>query len=252
MTFGADYATTHLSQAVDSPSANPSTRRSTLILITLIVLPLSVIGLQLLFKVGATWGQLGYSLYKVFFLIPPLIYCRINGIQVFRDIFILKNWRRYLSVALGLGVLALLLFWGAYFSLRGVLAIDEELIIRSTAEQFGVTKNNVLIVAPLTIFLNSLLEEFFYRGFSFGQLVKRNRRLGYLLPAAVFTVQHMLFIYQWSTPVKLIIAVVALFVFALLLERIYEKAQSLITPWVIHMFGDIAMMGIAVWLMMFR
>lgn len=237
---------------LEPPSTPVATRSSTAILVTLILLPLAVIGLQLIFEVGQNWGQLGYSLYKVFFLVPPLIYCRIHGIQVFRDIFILKNWRRYLAVALGLGVLALLLFWGAYFSLRGLLEIDEELIVRSTAKQFGVTKNNVLMVAPLTIFLNSLLEEFFHRGFSFGLLVKRNRWLGYLLPASVFTVQHMLFIYQWSTPVKLIIAVVALFVFALVLERIYEKAQSLITPWVIHMFGDIAMMGIAVWLMMFK
>jgi len=36
------------------------------------------------------------------------------------------------------------------------------------------------------------------------------------------------------------------------LQKIYEKAQSLITPWVIHIFGDIAMMGIAVWLMLIQ
>jgi membrane protease YdiL (CAAX protease family) len=216
------------------------------------VLPLAVIGVQVFFDLGKVWGSVGYSIYKVFFLIPPLIYCRMHGIQIFGDIFILKNWRRYLSVAVGLGVLSLLIFWGAYFSLREVLEIDEDLIVRSTREQFGVTRNNVLIVAPLTIFFNSMLEEFFHRGFSFGQLVKKNRWLGYLLPASVFTVQHMLFIYQWSTPLKLVIAVVALFVFALVLQAIYEKAQSLVTPWVIHIFADIAMMGIAVWLLVFK
>lgn len=230
----------------------PTPQLSGGILVTLILLPLAVVGFQLVFKLGETWGSIGYSLYKVFFLIPPLIYCRMKGVDVLRDIFILKNWRRYLSVAVGLGILALAIFWGAYYSLRGVLQIDEDLIVRSTAEQFGVTKHNVLYVAPLTIFLNSLLEEFFHRGFSFGLLVKKNRWLGYLLPATVFTVQHILFIYQWSTPLKLIIAVVALFVFALVLQKVYEKAQSLITPWVIHIFADIAMMGIAVWLILFK
>jgi len=237
---------------VDLPKTQISTRSSTIVLVTLIVFPLCVIGFQLLLELGDRWGSVGYSFYKVFFLIPPLIYCRMNGIHVFRDIFILKNWWRYLSVAVGLGILALLIFWVAYFSLRGLLKIDEDLIVRSIGEQFGVTKNNVLFVTPLTIFFNSLLEEFFHRGFSFGLLVKKNRWLGYLLPATVFTVQHILFIYQWSTPLKLIIAVVALFVFALVLQRIYEKAQSLVTPWVIHIFGDIAMMGIAVWLMLFK
>jgi membrane protease YdiL (CAAX protease family) len=236
---------------MDLPKTQTSTRSSTIIVVILTLLPLGVIGLQLVFELGETWGNFGYSLYKIFFLIPPLIYCRIEGIHVFRDIFILKNWRKYLSVAVGLGVLALLIFWGAYFSLRGLLKIDEDLIVRSTAAQFGVTKHNVLFVAPITIFLNSLLEEFFYRGFSFGLLVKQNRWLAYLLPAAVFTTQHMLFIYQWATPIKLIIAVVALFVFALVLQKTYEKSQSLVTPWVIHIFGDISMMGIAVWLMKF-
>ena len=234
------------------PESQSPARWSTIILVILVVLPLGAIGFQLVFGLGETWGNIGYSLYKLFFLIPPLIYCRMQGIHVFRDIFILKNWWRYLALAVGLGMLALLIFWGAYFSLRGLLEIDEDLIVRSTGKQFGVTKDNVFIVAPLTIFLNSLLEEFFYRGFSFGLLVKRNRWLGYLLPAAVFTVQHMLFIYQWATPLKLIIAVVALFVFALVLQRIYETAQSLITPWVIHVFADIAMMGIAVWLMVLK
>ena len=237
---------------MDLPRTQDSTRQSTIILVTLIVFPLAVIGVQLFFNIGEQWGSVGNSIYKVFFLILPLIYCRLHGIHVFRDIFILKNWRRYLSVAVGLGGFALIIFWVAYFSLRGVLEIDEDLIVRSTGEQFGVTKHNVLFVAPLTIFFNSMLEEFFHRGFSFGLLVKKNRWLGYLLPASVFTVQHMLFIYQWSTPLKLVIAVVALFVFALVLQAIYEKAQSLITPWVIHIFADIAMMGIAVWLMVFK
>ncbi len=234
---------------MDLTRTQAPTRQSTVILVTLLVLPLTVIGVQVFFDLGKAWGSVGYSIYKVFFLIPPLIYCRAHGIHIFRDIIILKNWRRYLPIAVGLGVLALVIFWGAYFSLRGLLKIDEDLIIRSTGEQFGVTRQNVLLVAPLTIFLNSMLEEFFYRGFSFGLLVKKNRWLGYLLPASVFTVQHMLFIYQWSTPLKLVIAVVALFVFALVLQTIYEKAQSLVTPWVIHIFGDVAMMGIAVWLM---
>ena len=104
----------------------------------------------------------------------------------------------------------------------------------------------MLLVAPVTVFLNSLLEEFFWRGFSFGLLVKRHRWLGYLLPAAAFTVQHVLFIYHWVTPLPLAMAVVALLVFALVLQWIYERADSLVAPWVVHILGDVAMMGIAV------
>ena len=150
---------------MDHPKTQTSFSLSTIILVALIVLPLGVIGFQLFFHLSESWGQFGYSFYKIFFLIPPLIYCRMMGIDLLKEIFILKNWRRYLPVAVGLGVLALLIFWVAYFSLRELLQIDEDLILRSTAEQFGVTKHNILYIAPLTIFFNSMLEEFFHLGF---------------------------------------------------------------------------------------
>jgi membrane protease YdiL (CAAX protease family) len=119
------------------------------------------------------------------------------------------------------------------------------MIAEKIGDQFSVTAKTVLLIAPVTIFVNSLLEEFFYRGFAFGLLVKRRPWLGYLLPAAVFTVQHILFIYHWVTPLPLGMAVVGLFVLALVLQRMYQQADSIVAPWLVHMFGDVAMMGIA-------
>jgi hypothetical protein len=69
--------------------------------------------------------------------------------------------------------------------------------------------------------------------------------LAYLLPAGVFTVQHLLFIYHWVTPLPLALAVVGLFVFAVVVQRLYERADTIVAPWVVHVFGDLAMMAIA-------
>ena len=80
-------------------------------------------------------------------------------------------------------------------------------------------------------------------------LVRKQKRLGYVLPAVTFTVQHMLFIYHWITPLPFVIAVVGLLVFALVLEKLYAVTDTLVSPWLIHVFGDIAMMGIAVTLL---
>lgn len=214
-------------------------------LITLILLPLAVIGVQIALDLDSLWGVFGYSLYKIFFLVPPLIYCRVRGIGVLGEILKLRNWRQCLSVAVWLGGLAVLIFWGTYYLLSDLL-LDKALIVEKIGDQFSVTASTVLLIAPVTIFANSLLEEFFYRGFAFGLLVKRQRWLGILLPATVFTVQHTLFIYHWVTPLPFAIAVVGLFVFALVLQKIYEKADSIVAPWLIHVFGDVAMMGIAV------
>jgi len=216
-----------------------------IVLSALILLPLAVIGVQLALDLDSVLGVLGYSLYKVFFLVPPLIYCRVRGINIFSSILKLRNWHRHLAAASLLGGIAVLVFWGAYYVL-GDLLLDKALIVAKIGDQFSVTASTVLLIAPITIFLNSLLEEFFYCGFAFGLLVKRQRWLGYLLPAVAFTFQHMLFIYHWVTPLPLVMAIVGLFIFALVLEQIYAKADSIVAPWLIHVFGDVAMMGIAI------
>ena len=215
----------------------------TLVLLTL--LPLAMIGLQLALGLE---GVVGYSLYKLMFLIPPWLYCRRHGIRIGADILKLHNWRRGLPAALGLGALAVVIFWGVYYCL-GDLLLDKAMITTKIEDQFSVTASTVLLIAPVTILLNSLLEEFFYRGFAFGQLVRKNRPLGIWLPAVAFTVQHLLFIYHWVTPVPFAMAVLGLLVFALVLEKAYEAADSIVAPWLIHILGDVAMMGIAVTLL---
>lgn len=257
-------------------------------LAALTVLPLGIIAVQLALGLN---GAAGYSLYKIFLLVPPLVYCWRHGIRPGRDILRPGNWRQCLPGAVGLGIVAVAVFWGAYWAL-GDFLLDKSMIAGKIGVQFGVTPRTVLMVAPLTIFLNSLLEEFFYRGFAFGLLLRASARglgrrgilprplrlacvvghaeaarcrfydarpmidclphtarnqqtLAYLLPAAAFTTQHLLFIYHWVTPIPFLLAAVGLFLFALVLERLYEKAGSIVAPWVVHVLGDVAMMGIA-------
>jgi len=211
-------------------------------LVVLTLLPLCVIGIQLALGLE---GVVGYSVYKLFLLLPPLIYCHVKGIGVWRNIFRPGNWRNCLSAAVGLGAAAVFIFWGAYW-LLGDQLLDKAMIAGKIGEQFSVDSTTVLLVAPVTIFLNSLLEEFFYRGFAFGQLVEKNRLLAYLLPASAYTAQHLLFIHHWAEPLPMTIAVVSLMVFALVLQRIYKVADSLVAPWVVHILGDVAMMGVAI------
>lgn len=215
-------------------------------LVFLTLLPLAVIAGQLAF--GAT-GIVGYSLYKIALLVPPLVYCRRHGLSVRRDVLKLHNWRKGLKRSACLGLLAIALFWGAYFTI-GDRLLDKEAIAHKIGERFGVTAATVLMVAPFTIVLNSFLEEFFYRGFAFGQLLRRNAAVAYLLPATVFTVQHLSFTSDWAGLGVIALGVVALFVFALVLQAVYAATDTLVAPWLIHVSGDVAMMGIAVELLL--
>ncbi len=218
---------------------------STWPLVYLTLLPLAVVVFQLTFELDGVWG---YSLYKLFLLAPPLLYCRRHGIGVVGDVLKPGNWRSGLAVALGLGAACGVVFLAAYFFAVDWL-VDRSVLIERIGSQFSVTAATVLIIAPLTIFLNSLLEEFFYRGFSFGLFVKKRAALGYSLPAAAFTAQHLLFINRWLSPWLLLLAGASLFVFALGLEQLYKKADTIVAPWIAHMLADVAMMGIALTLL---
>ena len=161
------------------------------------------------------------------------------------DIIKPRNWRNSLPLAFLLGGVAAAIFLVVYY-LFGDLLLDKHAITAKINMQFSVSAATVLLIAPITILLNSFVEEFFYRGFAFGLLAPKRPWLGALLPAVVFTVQHLLFIYHWVSALPLALAIVGLMVFALALEAVYAKADTLIAPWVIHVCGDVAMMLIAV------
>jgi membrane protease YdiL (CAAX protease family) len=221
------------------------TAASARLLAGLIVLPLLAVVLQQMFKLD---GVFGYSLYKVFLLVPPLIYCRRHGIGVMADVLKPANWRNHLPLALGLGAASGVIFLAAYFLAVDWL-VDRSVLVERIGTQFSVTAATVALIAPLTIFFNSLLEEFFYRGFAFGLLVKKHTVLGYCLPAAAFSAQHLIFINQWLSPWLLLLAAVALFVLSCVLQWLYEKADSIVAPWIVHILADVAMMLIAITLL---
>ena len=58
--------------------------------------------------------------------------------------------------------------------------------------------------------------------------------------------QHVLFIYHWVSLLPLMLAIVGLFVLAILLQAMYARFDTIVAPWVVHAGGDVAMMGIAV------
>ncbi len=210
-------------------------------LIVLVLLPLFVIALQVM--AGAE-GAAANSVYKLAFIIPPIVYCKLKGISLWHDIFKWQNWRNQLRLSLVLGIAAAVIFLVAYAAF-GNLLLDKAAITAKIQQQFSVSAATVLMIAPVTIILNSLVEEFFYRGFAFGQLAPKNAALGTLLPAIVFTVQHLLFIYHWVTLLPLLLAIVGLMVFAIVLQAVYAAADTIVAPWVIHICGDVAMMLIA-------
>ena len=106
------------------------------------------------------------SLFKIcLFMIVPFIYFIIykDEFSTFKQLFIPKKKTLVLSVGLGIAVYIVIIV--AYMLFKNF--IDFSAIQKSLTSNVGVNADNFLLVAIYISFMNSLLEEFFFRGYAF-------------------------------------------------------------------------------------
>ena len=68
----------------------------------------------------------------------------------------------------------------------------------SLSENIGVKSSNFIFVAIYISFANSLLEEFFFRGFAFLKLKEvSSRKFAYIFSALAFSIYHLAMMIGW-------------------------------------------------------
>lgn len=155
----------------------------------------------------------------------------------FKSLF--RFQKRNFLIALGLGVALYLLILGAY-AVAGRF-FDFSGIVDSLSENAGVTKENFLFVSLYISFVNSLLEEFFFRGFLFANLKNlTTRRFGYLFSAGAFALYHMGMLRGWFSPVLYILVMAGLIAGGVIFNFLNEKQGTIYTSWLVHMFANFA------------
>ena len=185
--------------------------------------------------------QPGYfikSLIKiVVFLALPIIYSLFNKEIYLKKLFIPNKKGLLFAILMGIGVYVVVL--GAFLIFRNVF--DFSGLTKSLTSQTGVNKNNFIFVAIYISFVNSLLEEFFFRGFSFLTLKKvSNKKLAYIFSAAMFASYHISMMIGWFSIWVVIIALLGLFVGGLIFNYFDEKYENIYLSWLIHMFANFA------------
>lgn len=173
----------------------------------------------------------------VMFLILPAIYSFFDKDIKIKDVFIPKKSGLKQSIFLCILVYALIL--GGYFFLKDVF--DFSSITTSLTNNIGVTGKNFIFVSLYISFVNSLLEEFFFRGFAFITLKRIvSRKFAYLFSAAVFAVYHIAMMIGWFGLGVFLIIMVGLFVGGLLFNYLNEKSLTIYPSWFVHMFANFA------------
>lgn len=180
------------------------------------------------------------SLLKILlFLILPLCCFLIHkeDLKDLKKLFVPRKKDFLLSLLLGAGVFTVVL--GGYFLLRD--QIDFSGIKDSLTNGMGVTKDNFVWVSLYIAFANSLLEEFFFRGYAFLLLKKRgSRTLAYVFSAAMFAFYHVGMINGWFQIWIHVLSMLGLFVGGCIFNYLNEKCDNIYPSWIVHMCANFA------------
>ena len=102
-------------------------------------------------------------------------------------------------------------------------------------------RGNFLFVSLYISFVNSLLEEFFFRGFLFVNLKGfSSRGFAYGFSAAAFSLYHTAMMLGWFHPVLLILVLGGLGIGGVLFNYLNEKHNTIYVSWLVHMFANFA------------
>lgn len=173
----------------------------------------------------------------VLFLLLPMLYTLYDKECKLKNLF--KPDKKGLLLALGLGVGVYVVVLGAYLLFKDVF--DFSALTTSLTSTTGVNKENFIFVAVYISFVNSLLEEFFFRGFAFLTLKKvAGRGLAYAVSAAMFALYHVAMMIGWFGLPVILLALSGLFIGGVIFNFFNEKYNNIYLSWLIHMFANFA------------
>lgn len=150
---------------------------------------------------------------------------------------VFANPKQGLRLGLLCGGAVFTVILGGYFALCPY--IDLSGITASLENGLGVTGSNFIWVALYISFVNSFLEEFFFRGFAFLQLCNHvSARFACIFSAFCFALYHVAMMIGWFSPLLFALALLGLFIGGLLFN--YFASKSLFVSWLIHLCANLA------------
>lgn len=171
------------------------------------------------------------------FLIAPVIYSLCDKELNLRKIF---RWnKKGVGLTFGLAIAVYLIILGAYYVGKDIF--DFSGITKSLTANIGVTGKSFVWVALYISFVNSFLEEFFFRGFAFLTIKKlMSRKFAYIFSSFMFALYHVAMMIGWFSIGVYFITMAGLFVGGLLFNYLNEKNETIYNSWMVHMFANFA------------
>ena len=177
----------------------------------------------------------------LFFIFPLLGIYRMKETRI-RDFLGLEHVR-WVDIKLGLmiGGIAFLTLIG--LAVLFVPMIDFVSMRGELAHKLQVTKKTFIFVGLYITFINSFLEEIFFRGVLLLSYLRNKQKVfGILFSAILFGVYHMAMFQTWFPPLLVVLCVLGLIFVGISFNLINIKTKSFINSWIIHIIADSAIM----------
>lgn len=178
------------------------------------------------------------SMFKIItFLALPFLLCVIDNSLSFNSVF--KLDKKSLKVSLSLGIAVYIVIIGAYLTIGKFF--DFSNVTNALNSNMGVNAENFLYVALYISFINSLLEEFFFRGFAFLNLKRVfSKRFAYAFSSISFALYHVAMMIGWFDPLLFLLLVGSLFCAGMLFDWLNDKYENIYCSWLVHMCANFA------------
>ena len=139
------------------------------------------------------------------------------------------------TVLLSAGVFLLIV--SGYFLTRTF--VDYSNITGTLTSTIGVSKDNFLYVSLYISFVNSLLEEIFFRGYCYLTLRKHmGHGYSFVFSALLFSFYHVGLLNGWFHIAVYLLMLTGLFLAGLFFNLLDHKADSILPSWLPHMFAN--------------
>ena len=175
----------------------------------------------------------------VFFLVLPLLFFLRNkeDFKNFKTLFVFK--KKGLLISLLLGVLVYGVILGGYFLTRDIF--DFSNVASSLTSGMGINADNFIFVSLYISFMNSFLEEFFFRGYGFITLKRySSRKIAYIISSIVFAIYHVGMLVAMFDIIVILLMMVGLVVGGCIFNYLNERNDNIYSSWFVHMFANFA------------
>ncbi len=184
----------------------------------------------------------------ILFLLIPLLYIKFVMKRSILQFLNLKtmDWKN-LQQGILLGFLSMVIVIGAFIIFKDFINTDTILV--DIQSRMKITPEIFIFIAIYITFGNSLLEEFYFRGFLFLHIHEtENKVFAYLYSALLFSIYHVAIFAVWFDFWIMLLALFGLFIIGLVFNWINTKSNNFLNSWILHILADVGVMLIGFYL----